>query len=117
MSNEAELEEVMRQKGFTVLELSRHPMVEQMEFFASADIIVAPHGAGLTNLIFSRPGAKVMELTSDKYVNPCFIDLSQVMGVEHAVHVFPYRGEAGIPNHKEVWAANLEIVAAEVDKL
>ena len=35
---------------------------EQAVLFSKAAVIVAPHGAGLTNLLFARPGALVVEL-------------------------------------------------------
>jgi hypothetical protein len=33
---------------------------------------VAPHGAGLANLVFAPPGAGVVELFARDYVNECF---------------------------------------------
>ena len=30
--------------------------------FATADVIIAPHGAGLTNIVFARPGTTVVDI-------------------------------------------------------
>lgn len=35
---------------------------EQALLFSQAAVVVAPHGAGLTNLLFARPGALIIEL-------------------------------------------------------
>ena len=35
---------------------------DQILTIASADTIVAPFGAGLTNLVFARPGTRVVEI-------------------------------------------------------
>lgn len=48
--------------GFSCLTLSERPLEEQVALFAGADIVVAQHGAGLTNTLFCRPGARVLEL-------------------------------------------------------
>jgi hypothetical protein len=42
------------------------PLKQQMEAFSDAGLIVAPHGAGLVNLIFAPNHAKVIEI----YNNP-----------------------------------------------
>ena len=35
---------------------------DQIDHFAAADAIVGLHGAGLTNLVFAKPGARVLEI-------------------------------------------------------
>jgi hypothetical protein len=56
---------------------------EQAAAFHGADWVVGIHGAALTNLVFCRPGTKVVELFGWNYVNPCYRDLCSVVGLEH----------------------------------
>ena len=44
----------------------------QAEHFAQADVILAPHGAGLTNMIFAEETTQVVELPLKPHVNRCF---------------------------------------------
>jgi capsular polysaccharide biosynthesis protein len=50
--------------GRTVVHLTagRMSVKQQMETFAKADFLIAPHGAGLTNIIFLPDHAKVIEV-------------------------------------------------------
>jgi capsular polysaccharide biosynthesis protein len=43
---------------------------EQIDTFAAASVVVAPHGAALTNLVFASPGVRVLELFAPEYLNP-----------------------------------------------
>ena len=43
---------------------------EQIDHFAAAEVVVAPHGAGLVNLTFAPPGVRVLELFAPRYLNP-----------------------------------------------
>jgi capsular polysaccharide biosynthesis protein len=47
-------------------------------------VIVAPHGAALTNIVFTPPGALVVELFGDNYVNGCFWAIANLCGHTHA---------------------------------
>ena len=38
------------------------PLRDQIRSFREADIVVGVHGAGLTNIVFCRPGATVLEI-------------------------------------------------------
>jgi capsular polysaccharide biosynthesis protein len=66
--NEQEISEIFRQLGFEIHHLSNLSIREQVELFASADVVVSPHGAGLANIAFCRPGSKVLEIFSNQYV-------------------------------------------------
>ena len=61
--NERELVNGLEPLGFEVCALESLSFAEQVELFANASHIVAPHGAGLTNLLFSN-NACVIELFS-----------------------------------------------------
>jgi capsular polysaccharide biosynthesis protein len=47
---------------FEVFYAEHHSVQEQMDHFANAKVVVAAHGAGLANLTFMAPQAKVIEL-------------------------------------------------------
>ena len=66
--------------GFERVLLSRLSFSEQIRLFASAEVVIAPHGAGLANLVFSPPGCTVIEFMPENYVNACFWSLSEACG-------------------------------------
>ena len=70
--NETELLPELRHLGFTVVDPGRLSVQEQIDTFASAEVVVAPHGAALTNLCFAQPGVRVLELFAPRYLNSCY---------------------------------------------
>ena len=61
-TNESEIIERLQVHGFTAVELEKLSLPEQVSLFREVRVVVAPHGAGLANLVFSRPGVTVVEL-------------------------------------------------------
>ena len=55
------------------------PFSDTVELFSSASIIVAPHGAGLTNMLFSDSGINIIEFMPLQNPNPCYWHLSELM--------------------------------------
>jgi len=54
---------------------------DTMMMFHSAVLIVAPHGAGLSNMYFSQPGTYVVEGVCDlPHPNLCFQRLAHILG-------------------------------------
>lgn len=70
--NEAEVAEFLEGFGFRSVVLERLPVDKQIALFASSKVIVAPHGAGLTNLAFCEPGTKVIEAFHPEHVMPTY---------------------------------------------
>ena len=59
---------------------------ETMMMFHSAVLIVGPHGAGLSNMIFSQPGTYVLEgVCNLPHVILCFQRLAHILG-HHCIH-------------------------------
>lgn len=82
--NEASVVQFLESKGFTTVYLETCTIAEQAQLFYNAEIIVSPHGSGLTNLAFCRPGTQVIELFSPNYVYPCYWYLSNLIGLDYA---------------------------------
>ena len=61
---------------------------EQIRLFQEADLIIGNHGSGLSHLIWSKPGTKILEvfLTAEERL-PIFGYLSKFMGYDYRLRV------------------------------
>lgn len=62
ISNESALIELLSKKKFVSIHLEDLSIFEQAALFNNAEIIIGPHGAGWTNLIFCKPNTKIIEI-------------------------------------------------------
>jgi len=69
--------------------LSKYHLLEQVALFMNASHIVAPHGGGLTNIVFCNAGCRVVELFGPKYVNPCYWSLAELVGLDYHAEIAP----------------------------
>ena len=60
--NEPQLVDMLSARGFRVIDPGQMSVAEQIQAFAEASVIVSPHGAALSNLVFASPGSWVVEL-------------------------------------------------------
>lgn len=81
--NEDALWARLEQRGFQRVFLEELDWPSQIRLFRQARVIVAPHGAGLANLAFCRPGAKVLELFNRAYVHWCFWQLAALRQLDY----------------------------------
>jgi hypothetical protein len=75
--------------NFYNLRLEKLPFQEQIELFDKAAVVVAQHGAGLTNCIWVRSGGVVIEI-GDNNNNHAFRKISQLRNLQY----FHYRTES-----------------------
>jgi capsular polysaccharide biosynthesis protein len=83
--NEKEISEVLRQHDFEILEAENLKWREQADLFASASVIVAPHGAALTNIVFCQPGTRVVEISTRVSYRDWYWQLAAVAGLSYEV--------------------------------
>lgn len=60
VTNEAEVIRFLSSLGFKAHVLSAYSFRQQVELFQSAECVVAPHGAGFANMVFSPPGTSAV---------------------------------------------------------
>ena len=87
IANIDELEASLRLKfpNFNLLILEGTSLAYQVEEFRAADIVIAQHGAALANLIFARPGTKVIEIfpKGGYESEECFRSLAKCLKLFH----------------------------------
>ncbi len=81
--NEDALVERLAEHGVVAVRLEALDLAAQVALFRRAELIVAPHGAGLANLVYATVGCVVLELHMDAYVNWCFRRLAGMLGLSY----------------------------------
>ncbi|MBV9736152.1 MAG: glycosyltransferase family 61 protein, partial [Acidisphaera sp.] len=71
--------------GFTPCALEGMSFKEQILLFQHAEFVIAPHGAGLSNLLFCPGTAKVIELMPEMEMRPFFWLLASKLGLMHGL--------------------------------
>ncbi|HEX3599367.1 MAG TPA: glycosyltransferase family 61 protein [Lacipirellulaceae bacterium] len=83
-ANEAEFEGLLESHGFEAHFLETYPLAKQAQLVSESSIIVAPHGAGLANLIFAQPGAQIIEIVQEgRYNAHLYPEKSRIFGLHH----------------------------------
>ena len=107
ISNEAELWSELQAAGFAKVRLEELTWPEQINAFRHAKVVVAPHGAGLANLVFCRPGTRAVEIFNRSYLHGCFWRLAALQGLDYR----PVVPDAAEPLAQATASNRLDIVA------
>ena len=82
--NEAELlAHLQRQAAWKVVRLEEHSVLEQAAMFYHARQIVSVHGAGLTNLVFAQPKARVIEIFPPDLLEPIYFQMATLFDLQY----------------------------------
>lgn len=85
--NEAAVRAALEPLGFEPRRLESLPLAEQIAEFHGAECVVGPHGAGLTNLVFCRPGTRVVEIGTPFRPWTCFWEIAHHRGLAYHLHL------------------------------
>ena len=81
--NESEFENILRDAGFTAVELESCSWVDQVAMFSGAKVVLAPHGAALANTVFCQPGALLAEINTRVGYRDYYLHLAASSGVRY----------------------------------
>jgi len=108
ITNEAEVLDFFRKRGWAIVDTEQMTLPQQIGLFSRAEMICAPHGAGLTNLLWCQPGCKVLELCASTYLNGVFEGMAQSVGADYRHLVF--KGNLGLES-----AVSLKVLEKALD--
>ena len=81
--NSDEVWNFLKIKGFRKYKLTEMNFINQLGLFNNASIIIGAHGAGLSNIIFSKVGCKIIEIKPKNHSNKFFSRVSQINNLNH----------------------------------
>lgn len=81
IANESAMESFLEARGFKKYLLESMSFEQIVRLFARAKVVISPHGAGLTNVMFSQAGTKVIEIfePTAKELGACYWSLCTAM--------------------------------------
>jgi capsular polysaccharide biosynthesis protein len=111
--NETELVKLISTYEFESIQLEGLTVEEQANLFASAEAVLSPHGAGLTNIVFSMPGTKVFEIFSETWTRATYYLLSHQCNHEYSCCI----GSSKENNPHSDYTADLNAISEWLDML
>ncbi|WP_159013608.1 DUF563 domain-containing protein [Acidisoma sp. S159] len=112
--NEEALIRLLEAEGVRVVVPGSLSVPQQVNLFGKARAVLGPHGAGLTNVVFCRPGTIFYELLPSHYLNPCFSRLAQAAGLEYQIDLFDSAETVGEDPHMRGWILDTDLILSRV---
>jgi hypothetical protein len=81
-SNTEQIEAIAVEQGLEVYDFQT--VEDEFSYFRSAELVVGPHGAGLTNIAVCRPGTKILEIIPTDHVHPYYYTLAEAAGLDYS---------------------------------
>ncbi|MEK8127118.1 glycosyltransferase family 61 protein [Paenibacillus filicis] len=81
--NEQDVIDLLTARGFKIYTLEEMSMDEQIRLFNNARVIVGPHGAGLANITFCRPGTSIVEIFTPNWIKDCYWRISSHCNLDY----------------------------------
>lgn len=113
--DEDQLWPLLEARGFEKVFLEDLSFDEQVALMGETRVLFAPHGAGLTNMMFCPEGTRIVEIADLTFPNPNFYALAAAMG--HDYWLLPGVGQGDVhPLEKDI-AIDSEQVRTVLDQL
>lgn len=112
MRNEADVMKAFEEAGYHIAWMEDLSYAQQVELIANADRVASPHGAGLTNVGFMKPGGTVLELCYARTRNMAFKSLAFINRLNYGL-VMSFDVEPRLPNvakNQIGWVADVDEV-------
>jgi hypothetical protein len=113
--NLPEVQAFLARYDFETVYLEGMSVADQIVLFQRAEFVIAPHGAGLANLIFCEPGTKVIELMPAADMRPHFWLISEKLKLVHGLQFCGTAGAAGFDASMVVDTGKLQALYRIVD--
>ncbi len=105
--NEEELINVLLDHGFRVVEMERLSVAAQIGIFANASVITGPHGSAFANIVFCRPGTKLIEIMPETNIVTCFYGIASQLNLSYFAFI-----DEGVPINDSAKNDNIKLNTA-----
>ncbi len=85
MVNENEILALLEPLGFKAVMPEQMALAEQARVFAGAEVVIAPHGSGLANYVYCRPGGTVVEIVNPRGAETGCMTIAARRGLRHGM--------------------------------
>lgn len=117
VANEKELLPLLASRGFETVYFEDYSILEQARLIRDSEVILSPHGAGLSNIIFADPGTKVVELININAVNLTFYPYTLYAGLDYGVSMCDSVDDATQREHMKDITVDISKLAKLLDKM
>lgn len=116
LDNEAEIEALVSEHGFSVIRPEAFSLEDQMRIYARTTHLIGPGGSGMHNAVFAPPHTKVMILGSSAWFTVIDVLLSQHRYDLSYVFGDPIEPVAPGSRGKMTWSLDTQVVAAALEE-
>lgn len=74
-------EGIIERYGFVTIEPEKLSIEDQIKEFNQADVVLAAHGAGVTNCLFMRPGSYLIQTFGAGFIDMFFVEMIKQKGI------------------------------------
>jgi Glycosyltransferase 61 len=99
LKNQDEIADLLLDRGWEVFDLEMLSLRQQIILFQDAVAVCALHGASLTNLLWCRPGTKVLEICASNFVNGCYASYTVTLPLKALREQLAWLHEDRIAHH------------------
>ena len=111
--NQVEIDPILQRYSIEKVFLEDLSIICQMRLFNESEIVISPHGAGLTNLLWCRPNTQVIEFSNSCWHNPEYYYLSYHRGLDYTE--FLCNADTGCPDSNP--AANVIVDVESLEEV
>lgn len=82
-TNSTQLKKRLKEHGFKVIRPENLPIMDQIILFMNAEIIVGAAGAAISNILYCKPGTKIVILNAEQHADNCvFSSIAKILNLD-----------------------------------
>ena len=87
-TNEIHVEEMLKGRGFEIVQTENLHLREAINLISTADVLVGPHGAGLSGQVWMKSGSRCIDLAASSYWTEDIYRLSSTLDHDYIPFIY-----------------------------
>lgn len=116
MVNQQDVRDLVRARGFRIVDPETMGIIEQVRLFAGAHTVIGQMGAAMTNTLFCPATTSILYLAPNGWIEPFYWDLAAVRGHRYRVLYGDVTDTESAP-HESAFTVSLPLLSSVIDTL